>query len=135
MATGPSVGLSSVACDTPAGVMTSMAFGTLSGLTSRWARSRWACRSTCRRGTRRWTRTTTRCRRRPTRCPRWPPRRSPGTSRSGRASRSSRCGSPTSGARRLPGVPLVLGRPRRAANGTCGVISTSGTWPPRAGWR
>jgi hypothetical protein len=33
MTTGPGTGLSSVACDTPAGVMTSMAFGTVVGST------------------------------------------------------------------------------------------------------
>ena len=33
MTTGPRVGLSSVACDTPGGVMTSMALGTVDGST------------------------------------------------------------------------------------------------------
>src|SRR6266568_3277900 len=54
-----------------------------------WASSRppSACRSTPRPATRPSTRTTIRCRPAPTRCPRWPARRSPGTSRSGPASR------------------------------------------------
>ena len=33
MTTGPSVGFSSVACETPAGVITSMALGTVAGST------------------------------------------------------------------------------------------------------
>jgi hypothetical protein len=51
-----------------------------------------------------------------------PPRRSPGTSPSGRASRSSRCGSPTSGDRRTTTNSLNSGRTRRTVSGICGAI-------------
>ena len=54
---------------------------------------------------------------------------SPGTSRSGQGSPSSRCVSPTSWLRRTTRSSPRSGRIRTRASGTCGATSTSVTWP------